>query len=120
MKKLMFATMVAVMSIGAAQADCYSEGVRRGVVQKFSVKGIINKSWEGELVMDGLKIRSDEAGTRGGNVWKFSVTDPAVAKVIDQAAMTGQAVGLRYCQSMFNTGLTQNTGYSITQAALVK
>jgi len=48
-----------------AQADCYSEGIRVGVVQKISKKGMINKSWEGELVMkEPPRSRTPTAGRR--------------------------------------------------------
>lgn len=56
-----------------AQADCYSEGVRVGTIQKFSVKGFINKSWEGELVMEGAKLSSQGNSVRGGNIYGNSL-----------------------------------------------
>ena len=118
MKKIAF--IAAAFISMAAQADCYSEGVRVGTVQKFSVKGFMTKSWEGELVMEGVKLKAGaEGGTRGGNVWAFSVSDAAVAKVIDNAVMSGGVVALRYCQNNpLNPlkGLDAQTSYRITQA----
>lgn len=119
MKKY-FIGLVTVMAIGIAQAGCYSEGVRVGTIQKFSQKGYINKSWEGELVMEGDKISGDRSRIRGGNVWAFSVLDPNVAKVIDTVTMTGGSVALKYCQEMPLTGgltkFSTDTLYRITQA----
>ena len=104
----------------AANADCYSEGVRTGTVQKFSMKGFVAKSWEGELVMEGTKLKAgSEGGTRGGNVWAFSVVDANVARVIDSATMSGNPVALRYCQNNpLNPlkGFSAQTSYRITQA----
>jgi len=108
-------TLIALSATVAHAGDCYSEGVRVGDVQKFSNKGMINKSWEGELVMEGTKIRGSNGTMTGGNVWKFSVTDAAVAKVIDNAVMSGKPVALRYCQVMIQIGQT-DTNYRITQA----
>lgn len=115
--------LVAAMAIALASgvhAECYSEGVRVGTVQKFSMKGFITKSWEGELVMEGVKLKAGaEGGTRGGNVWAFSVDDAAVAKVIDNSIMTGGLVALRYCQNNpLNPlkGFSAQTSYRITQA----
>lgn len=43
--------------------------------------------------MEGTTFRSDANGNvRAGNVWKFSVLDPNVAKTIDEAAMQGNSL----------------------------
>lgn len=117
MKKSMFiaATILAIATSAAHAESCYSDGVRTGVVQKFSKKGLFIKSWEGELVMQGEKIRGNQHGIKGGNVWKFSVNDPEVAKVIDAAVMSGNEVALKYCEAYFQIGQT-DTNYRITAA----
>jgi hypothetical protein len=118
MKKLIL--IAAILAATSARAECYSEGVRVGTIQKFSMKGFVTKSWEGELVMDGVKLKAGaEGGTRGGNVWAFSVDDAAVAKVIDNTVMSGNPVALRYCQNNpLNPlkGFSAQTSYRITQA----
>lgn len=96
-----------------ANAGCYSEGVRVGVIQKFSKKGTFTKSWEGELAMGGIK--SNQSGFT--NIWKFSATDQAVATQIDDAVMSGREVALKYCQIQFNIGTT-DTDYLITKVVL--
>lgn len=110
--------MMIVLAASAAQAgDCYSNGIRVGDLQKFSQKGINTKSWEGELVLEGTKLKGGyKTGTSGGNVWRFSVTDPAVAKAIDDAMMAGAPVALRYCQALIRNPLSTDTGYVVTQA----
>lgn len=91
MKKLMMIAVgaLAIVVTPVHAESCLSDGVRTGVVQKFSKKGWVIKSWEGELVMQGEKIRGNQYGVKGGNVWKFSVNDPEIAKVIDAAVMSG-------------------------------
>lgn len=121
MKKVFVFMVLAVLAMFSmsAQASCYSEGVRVGQVQKFSNKGIANKSWEGELVMQGEKFSSSGKGTRGGNVWAFSVLDPAVAKVIDEATMTGAPIALKYCQTgPLEIQFATDTPYRIVQAVI--
>lgn len=126
MKKLfniIVAALLATIAMSAVAGDCYSDGIRVGSIQKFSQKGFVNKSWEGELVMEGMKIRSGKSGVRGGDVWKFSVTDPSVAKTIDEAVMSGGEIALRYCQANPldpTTHLITETPYRITQAVLRK
>ena len=101
-----------------AQAECYSEGVRIGDLQKFSQKGMFTKSWEGEIVLEGFKIRGNQTSQTGGNVWAFSVLNPDVAKQINDAVMNGAKVVLKYCQVNpldLTRGLTVSSPYIVTQ-----
>ena len=67
----------------------YSVGNRAGFMQKFSEKGLICKTWEGELSLIAIPGAAPEK-------FIFSVRDPAVAKEIE-AAM-GRRVSLDYQQ----------------------
>ena len=67
----------------------YSDGERAGYVQKFSRKGWICKTWEGELAMANLP------GTMP-QIFAFSVRDPAVAGRIYKSM--GGRVRLHYEQ----------------------
>lgn len=109
---LMAAIAAATVSTCSTAHACYSEGFRAGVVQKLSQKGIALKSYEGELVMDGVKFRQ----TGGGNVWKFSARDAAVGKKLEQAMMTGKSVTLKYCQELVS--VTTDTKYIITDVGI--
>jgi hypothetical protein len=65
----------------------YSDGDRAGYVQKFSKKGWICKTWEGELAMVNIPGAAQER-------WTFSVRDDSVARII--AGSMGQQVSLHY------------------------
>ena len=65
----------------------YSDGDRAGVLQKFSKRGWICKTWEGEIAMYVV-------GGVAPQIWAFSVRDDAVAGQL-QAAV-GQQVRLHY------------------------
>ena len=67
----------------------YSSGERAGWVQKFSRKGWVCKTWEGEIAMMNLPGSVPE-------VFSFTVRDPAVADRIAQTV--GQRVTLHYEQ----------------------
>ena len=67
----------------------YSEGERAGYVQKFSKKGWICKTWEGELAMVTMPGTLTEK-------FLFSVTDAAVATKIEKTM--GKRVALVYQQ----------------------
>lgn len=56
-----------------------SEGHRDGRVQKFSRKGLLRSTWEGELALPGFRRRADGLG----NVWLFSVENDQ-AELIEQ------------------------------------
>jgi hypothetical protein len=67
----------------------YSRGNRAGYVQKFSRKGWICKTWEGELAMVNVPGALQER-------WEFSVRDDSVAHIITTSM--GQRVSLTYDQ----------------------
>lgn len=65
----------------------YSEGERAGVLQKFSHKGWICKTWEGEIAMTTVPGVAPV-------MWNFTVRDDQVAKRMSSAV--GQRVVLHY------------------------
>lgn len=73
----------------SALAWSYSEGERAGYVQKFSNKGWICKTWEGELAMVSIPGSLPEK-------FNFSVRDDGVAERINVSL--GKRVALSYEQ----------------------
>ena len=67
----------------------YSDGERAGTMQKFSSKGWVCKTWEGELLMTTVPGAIPEK-------FEFTVRDDAVAQQITAAA--GKRVILSYAQ----------------------
>lgn len=67
----------------------YSEGERAGVLQKFSKKGWICKTYEGE-------VAQYVVGGVAPQIWYFSVRDAAVAEQLFK--VVGQNVQLRYTE----------------------
>jgi hypothetical protein len=65
----------------------YSEGERAGVLQKFSRRGWICKTYEGELAQYIV-------GGVAPQIWNFSVRDPVVAEQLHKAV--GQQVRIHY------------------------
>lgn len=70
-------------------AWAYSDGERAGVLQKFSRKGWICKTSEGELAQYVVAGISPQ-------IWTFSVRDAAVARQLDKAV--GHRVQLHYTE----------------------
>jgi hypothetical protein len=67
----------------------YSEGERAGFLQKFSKKGWVCKTWEGEILLSSMPGAIPER-------FEFSVRDDEVAKQL--MAATGKRVLLTYSQ----------------------
>ena len=85
-----------ILSLTGCAPD-YSSGSRAGVVTKLSNKGLIWKSWEGELNMGGVKTVQSSGSTYAteANVFTFNVTPEAVNKV-KAALVSGDRVELVY------------------------
>lgn len=67
----------------------YSEGERAGFLQKFSKKGWVCKTWEGEILLTSMPGAIPER-------FEFSVRDDEVARQL--MAATGKRVLLTYAQ----------------------
>lgn len=88
----------------------YSNGYRAGNVMKLSKKGILFKTWEGELNVGGLQGGDGDMAT---TVWKFSVTDPAVVKEIEKAVDEGTRVKLYYKEKYMQFAWRGDTKYIV-------
>jgi hypothetical protein len=67
----------------------YSDGERAGVLQKFSRKGWLCKTYEGELALYVV-------GGVAPQIWNFSTRDPKVAEQLAKAV--GQQVRVHYTE----------------------
>lgn len=74
--------------------NTYSEGNRSGILQKFSKKGNIFKTYEGELIMS--SIASTGNVTIASEKFFFSVTSDSLAQVLFN--LEGKRVTLHYEQ----------------------
>ena len=67
----------------------YSEGERAGTLQKFSHKGWVCKTWEGELQISTIPGSAPI-------IWEFSVRDELVAARLEEAVAHNGRVALTY------------------------
>ena len=70
----------------------YSTGFRTGLLQKFSYKGTIFKTYEGELILS--SIRSNQDVAIASEKFYFSVTDKDVALQLD--SLQGHFITVHY------------------------
>ena len=89
----------------------YSRGERAGYVQKFSEKGWISKTWEGELAMVSMPGTNPEK-------FYFTVREDSVAARIN--ASLGRRVALVYDQHVdIPTSLFGETEYFVTDVKVL-
>ena len=72
----------------------YSKGYRSGLLQKFSEKGMVFKTFEGEMVLS--SVQSDANVAIASEKFLFSVTDKTVAKSMEQ--IQGRRVVVHYME----------------------
>lgn len=91
-------TLAAVLAVGLLLFSAYvwlalnfsfSQGERAGYLQKFSKKGWVCKTWEGEMLLTSMPGAIPEK-------FQFSVRDDGIARQL--TAATGQRVVLSYSQ----------------------
>ena len=70
----------------------YSEGHRAGLLQKFSYRGTIFKTWEGEMVMS--SVQSNKNVTLASEKFLFSVEDEKLARQLQK--LEGHMMTLHY------------------------
>jgi hypothetical protein len=90
----------------------YSDGERAGYVQKFSRRGWVCKTWEGEMAM------VSQPGTVAEK-FAFTVRDDAVAKILNTTI--GKRVAVHYDQHRWiPTSCFGDTEYFVTSATPVE
>ena len=73
----------------------YSEGYRAGLLQKFSSKGTLFKTYEGEMILSSVQTNTNMA--IASEKFFFSVDEEEVAKRIEK--MQGENVVVHYSQT---------------------
>lgn len=93
----------------------YSEGDRAGTISKFSKKGYIFKTYEGELNVGA----QGQVGNMQNNLWEFSVNGvdnvEGLAKVLQDALLSGKRVRLHYKQPYTKFFWMGDTEYFVTE-----
>ena len=115
---------LAALWIWAMMSWSYSSGERAGWVQKFSKKGWICKTWEGELALVSLP------GSATVEKFQFTVRDEAVAAEL--VKVMGKRVTLHYEQKVglpttcfgetrhYVTGVTPTSDISLSPGVVVQ
>lgn len=112
------AILIAALGIYYAYTQyTYSEGNRAGVLIKFSKKGNIFKTYEGELTI-AIGINPDTKTGLVNNTWPFSVKDKDVAEQLSH--LEGRSVSLHYREIKHAFSWQGETNYFVDKVEEVK
>ena len=110
MKKIFGITALAIVAIVALVYIIiyfvpYSEGYRSGELIKFSNKGVIVKTWEGEI----------SQGISGAQIFEFSVLDKNEEVIQNLKEFQGEYVKLKYTERFATFFWLGDTKYFVTE-----
>ena len=124
-KRILWITLSVILiggiTFGAvAVFGSYSDGSRVGKIVKFSKKGYIFKTYEGQLNVGGFAKDSD--GDISPNVWSFSVDrgNEEIREAIDHAMDKGLEVKLHYKEKFYQFDWRGETKYFINDVEIVE
>ncbi|WP_375253288.1 6-phosphogluconate dehydrogenase [Dokdonia donghaensis] len=109
MKKILFVVLTTIFLLAAAWFAFiyyvpYSKGTRAGELIKFSSKGVIFKTWEGEI----------SQGISGAQIFSFSVLDQEEEVIEALNKYQGQYVKVDYIERFGTFSFWGDTKYFIT------
>lgn len=96
----------------------FSSGYRAGVPIKVSYKGILFKTWEGQLNVGGL-VNSAEGAIP--STWEFSIAkeDQEVRDLIEEAISNGKRVKLHYNEKYMRFFWKGDTKYFVYEVEIL-
>jgi len=114
-KTLRIITLIVILVLGVfifwKYFYTYSEGYRAGLLQKFTRKGNIFKTYEGELILSSVTSTTNVA--LASEKFFFSVLDDSLANVLD--TLQGKFVTIHYKQKNGRVVWRGDTPYFVDQ-----
>jgi hypothetical protein len=116
--------LIVIIVLGAVSAwgltqFAYSEGERAGVVSKFSRKGYVFKTYEGELNVGA----QGQVSNMNQNIWAFTLqnsNDTAIINNLEDAMLYGKRVRLHYEQRIFKFFWMGDSEFFVTRVDVAK
>jgi hypothetical protein len=123
MKKLLYLLLFIVLAmVGVAYyftTGSYSEGFRAGTVIKLSRKGVVFKTYEGQLNLGMVLSEGSESATHAevSNLWEFSVLrgDSKVREDLERVMLSGRRAKLHYEEKYLKLPWRGDTRYLVTE-----
>ncbi|MBI4440687.1 hypothetical protein HY639_00825 [Candidatus Woesearchaeota archaeon] len=110
---------------GVGNDYVYSEGIRTGMINKFSHRGVVWKTYEGEMALEGIASRGNYTGA---NVWRFSLDNQArhgenvddLAQKIRTSLEANQKVKVSYIEPLTTWPWRSETDYLVVKVEPVQ
>ncbi len=127
MKKLIVFLVLLLLAVAGSlyyfSVGDYSEGFRAGTVIKLSRKGIVFKTFEGQLNL-GMVLSEGNSGinqTEISNLWEFSVLrgDTAVRADLERVILSGRRAKLHYEEKFVKLPWRGDTRYVVTSVEVL-
>jgi len=109
--------VLAILFIMANLTFTYSEGSRAGRLIKFSNKGYVFKTYEGELNLGGV-TNATNGNIMMNYMWDFSVTDQTVADSLSK--LEGKDIRVHYKEKLTRLPWRGDTKYIVDQVQEVR
>jgi len=115
-------TVIAIASLLIYANFTYSEGARNGTVVKLSKKGVMFKTWEGQLNVGAFIPGDSDNASAPSNVWAFSVpsSNSDVLSQIDKSIEVGKRVKLHYKEKLISLPWRGDTKYLIYDVEILE
>ncbi|HLD15503.1 MAG TPA: hypothetical protein VJB94_02900 [Candidatus Nanoarchaeia archaeon] len=103
----------------------FSKGVRTGMINKFSHKGLIWKTYEGEMALEGMVSKGNTVGV---NVFDFSIDNQKrhdenideIRQKIEEAIDKGKKVKITYFQPLTTWPWRSSTSHLIQKVEFIE
>jgi hypothetical protein len=112
------AVLAVLAGLGYYLFGSYSDGNRAGTVMKLSRKGLLFKTYEGELNLG--MVLNDNSGASVSNVWEFSVpaSNQEALDKLDTALARGHRAKLHYREMFTKVPWRGDTKYLVYKVEL--
>ncbi|GAL85613.1 hypothetical protein CHU_1551 [Sporocytophaga myxococcoides] len=98
----------------------YSDGYRAGTMIKFSKRGVLFKTYEGELNL-GMVLNEQQPSVSVSNIWKFSVkgSEDELKSKLQNALLNGKRVKVHYNEKFFQFDWRGDTKYIVDEVEIL-
>ncbi len=111
--------IIVVLGVLAVYTN-YSQGYRSGIIMKMSRRGVLIKTYEGQLNTGGFS-GDVSGGDMTSMIWNFSVrgSEKEVIRTIEEAVDRGKRVKLYYKEKYFTVPFWGETKYFVDSVQLI-
>lgn len=112
---IIIATLVIVAIVAYGTFGVYDEGVRAGMVLRLSKKGILFKTYEGQLNLQTFGALKGASPITESFDFSVDSDNQEIIKQLEQAALSGERINLHYIKRYWIFPWRGDTKYFVTK-----